>query len=129
MRERICFIFVCIGLLLSACKEVTEPEAKNYSYIVSHSTKAKVSLEEIKVQISWAKSVYPDLGPFGALVKSDINVEKITYNTTFLGQKIQASGLVYLPKMAGNYPVLCFQNGTNTLYSQAPSVNSENGVL
>lgn len=129
MRGRICLIIVCIGLLLGACKEINEPEEKNYSYIVSHSSKAQVSLEEIKFKISWAKSVYPDLGPFAALVKSDIDVEKIIYSTTFLGQKIQASGLVYLPKMAGNYPVLCFQNGTNTLYSQAPSVNSESGVL
>ncbi|MGE5446872.1 MAG: alpha/beta hydrolase family protein [Bacteroidales bacterium] len=129
LRGRICFIIVCVGLLLSACQDVNEPEAKNYSYIVSHTSKAKVSLEEIKFKISWAKSVYPDIGPFSALVKSDIDVEKITYNTTFLGQKIQASGLVYLPKVAGNYPVLCFQNGTNTLYSQAPSMNSESGVL
>lgn len=129
MRGRILFIIACIGLILGACQEVNEPEAKNYSYIVSHSSKAQVSLEEIKFKILWAKSVYPDIGPFGAMVKSDIDVQKIIYSTTFRGQKINASGMVYLPKMAGNYPVLCFQNGTNTLHSQAPSMNSESGVL
>lgn len=122
-------IIVCIGLLLNACKDTNEPEAKNYSYIVSHNSKAQVSLEEIKFKISWAKTLYPDLGPFATLVKSDIAVEKIVYSTTFQDKKINASGLVYLPKVAGNYPVLCFQNGTNTLYSQAPSMNSESGLL
>jgi pimeloyl-ACP methyl ester carboxylesterase len=129
LRGRIFFIIVCIGLLFSACKDTNEPEATNYRYIVSHNSKAQVSLEEIKLKISWAKSLYPDLGPFAALVKSDIDVEKIIYTTTFQDKKIQASGLVYLPKVAGNYPVLCFQNGTNTLYSQAPSMNSEVGLL
>lgn len=128
-KGRICLIVVFLGWIVSACTEVNEPEAKNYSYIVSHTNKAQVSLNDIKFQISWAKSVYPDIGPFAALVKSDINVEKITYSTTFQGKKINASGLVYLPRVAGNYPVLSFQNGTNTLHSQAPSMNSESGVL
>lgn len=129
LKGRICLIIVCIGVLFSACKEVNEPEAKNYRYIVSHTSKAQVALEEIKFEIAWAKTLYPDLGPFSALVKSDIDVQKIIYSTTFMGKKVQASGLVYLPRKAGDYPVLCFQNGTNTLFSQAPSMNSENGLL
>lgn len=129
LKGRIFSIVLFIGLVLGACKDLNEPEVKSYSYIVSHTSIAQVSVDEIKFKLAWAKSVFPDVGPFAALVKTDIEVEKVIYTTTFLNKTINASGLVYMPKVAGNYPVLCFQNGTITLQSQAPSMNSESGVL
>jgi pimeloyl-ACP methyl ester carboxylesterase len=38
-----------------------------------------------------------------------------------MNKNILASGLVCLPKTSGNYPVFSFQNGTNTLHSEAPT--------
>lgn len=129
MRGRIYWIIVCIALTLGACQKEDEPDVKNDLYIVSHTSLAQVSVEEIQFKLAWAKTVYPDAGPFAALVKTDIEVEKVVYSTTFQNRTIHASGLVYLPRVPGHYPILCFQNGTNTLYSQAPSMNSESGML
>ena len=63
------------------------------------------------------------------VVKHDVDIQKITYKTTFKNGDIQASGLVCLPKTAGDYPVLCFQNGTNTLHSEAPSADPTNDLF
>ena len=103
------------------------PEINNYTYFVSNDLKFEVSAQTIKSYLSVVQNNFPEISPLVPLAKNDINVQKIVYKTTFQNQTIHASGLVYLPKAAGNYPVLCFQNGTNTLHSLAPSVilNSE----
>lgn len=59
----------------------------------------------------------------GQLVSSAVDVYKVVYETTADGEKINASGIVCVPQNAGSYPVLSFQNGTNTLDSKAPSNN------
>ncbi len=62
---------------------------------------------------------------------SDVDFYTIKYNTTFEGKKIIASGLVVIPNKSGDFPLLSFQNGTNTEHRNAPSVNyfSENFQL
>lgn len=75
------------------------------------------------------QKVIPQVAPFAQLVRNDINVQKIIYTTPFQGKNINASGLVYMPSQAGNYPVICFQNGTNTEHSKAPSVSAYSEVL
>ena len=54
-------------------------------------------------------------------MSSDITVYKIVYKTTVSNQEINASGLVCVPETPGDYPVLSFQNGTNTVNAYAPS--------
>lgn len=59
----------------------------------------------------------------------DVSVYKISYRTSFKDKDIVASGVVCLPAgQSGNkaFPILSFQNGTNTLHSEAPSVFLEN---
>lgn len=56
-----------------------------------------------------------------AFITSDINIYKIVYKTTVNGHQINASGLVCVPATPGDYPVLSFQNGTNTVNAYAPS--------
>jgi pimeloyl-ACP methyl ester carboxylesterase len=63
----------------------------------------------------------PDLAGLKPFVKSDIKVYKIIYKTTVNGNQIDASGLIIVPVTPGNYPVLSFQNGTNTVNASSPS--------
>jgi pimeloyl-ACP methyl ester carboxylesterase len=59
----------------------------------------------------------------------DVSVYKVSYRTSFKDKDMVASGVLCLPAGAsGNmdFPILSFQNGTNTLHSQAPSVFLEN---
>ena len=68
-----------------------------------------------------AAGTIPDVSTLKPLVTSDIDVYKIVYKTTIDGKKINASGLVCVPSNPGEYPVLSFQNGTNTVNAYAPS--------
>jgi esterase/lipase len=78
-------------------------------------------------QIEWAFnnffSDYPDLMNIKDKFNLGLIVYKISYNTTFQGKNKVASGLVCIPMGEGPFPLLSYQNGTNTEHSNAPSVN------
>ena len=63
----------------------------------------------------------PEVLEIKPLIVNDITVYKIVYKTTVNNQEINASGLVCVPATPGDYPVLSFQNGTNTVNANAPS--------
>jgi predicted esterase len=66
---------------------------------------------------------YPEMASMQERVNHGIIIYKITYKTTFKGESQLASGLVCVPTGEGSFPVISYQNGTNTLHSNAPSVN------
>ncbi|HEY3370460.1 MAG TPA: lipase family protein, partial [Prolixibacteraceae bacterium] len=129
--RRFFLIILCTVLFLQSCKDVNDPTPvkTDYQFLVSNELKLVISAPEIKFKLGVAQNSYPQITPFVALVKNDIDVQKIIYTTTFQNQNIQASGLVCLPKVSGSYPVLCFQNGTNTQQSMAPSVYLNSDML
>lgn len=63
----------------------------------------------------------PEVKNIKSLVISNISVYRIVYKTTINGKEIIASGLVCVPTTPGEYSVLSFQNGTNTVNANAPS--------
>ena len=113
-------IVIFSGLFLNSCTKKDTPVTPANQYLISNEFKLGMTVAEVKTSL---QSYIPEMGLVGSLLQSDIEVQKIIYKTTFQNNKIQASGLVCLPKTAGNYPVLCFQNGTNTLHSDAPTEN------
>ena len=117
------------GLFLHSCDQTDEPEDKVYDNFISNELKFEITTQEAIAKLTTFAAIMPETSLLGAVVKSNIEVHKITYKTTFKEANIQASGLVCLPKTAGNYPVLCFQNGTNTLHSEAPTENPKSDLL
>ena len=83
----------------------------------------------IKTMLGQYEDVYPDLSKISDKVEHGIAVYKIQYNTVFQGENIIASGLVSVPLTEGAYPILSYQNGTNTLHSNAPSVNPDSELF
>ncbi|HET6559613.1 MAG TPA: lipase family protein, partial [Prolixibacteraceae bacterium] len=131
MNSKGWILFICVftGLFFSACSDSSDPESKSYTYYVSNESKAGVTAQDIRQKILLAQMLLPQVAPFVELVKNDVDVQKIVYKTTFQNKSIKASGLVYLPKSPGNYPVLSFQNGTTTERSKAPSVTGDSEML
>ncbi len=72
---------------------------------------------------------YPEIEPIIDEIEHGVTVYKISYITTFNGDDVIASGLVSIPTSMGVYPVLSYQNGTNTEHSKAPSVNPDNELF
>ena len=119
-------VIVFSGLFLNSCTKKDTSVTPVNQYLISSELKFGMTTADVKTSL---QTYIPDMGLVGSLLQSDIEVQKIVYKTTFKSSSIQASGLVCLPKTAGNYPVLCFQNGTNTLHSEAPTENPKGDVV
>lgn len=111
-------IIIIFFTLVNSCKKDDGPDNL---YFVSKELSASYSKDYINKMVNNASISIPEFNLLKTLVVSDINVYRIVYKTTIKGQTISASGLVCVPVTPGDYPVLSFQNGTNTVYAQAPS--------
>jgi pimeloyl-ACP methyl ester carboxylesterase len=94
-------------------------------YLVSFEKHKTYLPSFIKAVLTPLLTPYPELKTITDNLQHGIEVYKITYNTKFEGKDIVASGLVSVPIGNGSFPVISYQNGTNTLNSNAPSVNPD----
>lgn len=115
-------ISVLLLLLAQSCKEKTDEFADN-EYLQSATREVTMTESNIVTLLNAAKTLYPGVESLIPDVASGVIVYSINYMTTFNGSEIMASGLVAVPSVPGTYPVLAYQNGTNTLHANAPSVN------
>lgn len=118
------FVLVLFVVGFAACKgDGGNDEKVADKVLVSYEKVTSIPSITIQMAIASIESTYPDAAGLRALVKSSVNVYKITYKTTFGGSELIASGIVAVPANAGKYPLFSFQNGTNVLYADAPSKN------
>jgi pimeloyl-ACP methyl ester carboxylesterase len=114
---------VFVSFISSCTKDDTEPAN---SYLVSNELVVTYSKLSINSMIDLASVQYPELASFKQYMENDVKVYRIVYRTSIGGKATEASGLVCVPVNPGDYPVLSFQNGTNTLNLNAPSVSPSN---
>lgn len=113
-------------LLMQSCSKEEEPDPfEDNTWLLSSSLKMMRTQENMVTLATWGAVIYPELAGMIDEIESGVNVYSITYNTTFLGEKKIASGLVIIPSVPGDYPVLSFQNGTNTLHANAPTADPD----
>jgi len=115
-------IFLLPLLIVQSCKEKIDPFADN-TYLMSSEREVTLTRQNILALLNTAKTMYPGVTAIIPDVVSGVLIEKITYITSFKGEDIIVSALVAMPSEPGEYPVLIYQNGTNTLYANAPTVN------
>ncbi|HEY5510241.1 MAG TPA: lipase family protein [Prolixibacteraceae bacterium] len=118
-----------VSVLVSNCKsdlktEEIPVEVPKDKYLVSYNVVRSMTASDINILYSPAQYLYPDMAAILPYVKNGAKVYSITYNTTLGTKKLVASGLVTIPDGGATYPILSFQNGTNTLYADAPSLNA-----
>ncbi len=94
-------------------------------YLVSYEKHKTYSVSQIRALLTSYAIIFPDLNNIIEKVEHSIDVYKITYTTEFNGKFVTASGLVSVPLTKGTYPVISYQNGTNTLHSDAPTVKPD----
>jgi len=115
---RIAFLFLTGVLIVTSCQKENGPE---YDYFVSRELKLSYTTSTISGFLDIAAQTYPDFADIKSYIQNDVNVYKLIYNTTVDGKDILASGLLCVPSVPGEYPVLSFQNGTNTVNAWAPT--------
>ncbi|MBA4322363.1 MAG: hypothetical protein C0408_06040 [Odoribacter sp.] len=113
----IILLTVCI---ISSCKKENTDE--RYSYFVSKELLLSYTSSYINSLITNLAISYPEINNIKSRFTGDVIVYRVIYYTTVDGKKIKVSGLVCTPGAAGEYPVICFQNGTNTVNAYAPSM-------
>jgi pimeloyl-ACP methyl ester carboxylesterase len=116
-------IFIILSVIISCSKD--ESSTVN-NYFVSKELISSFTKSYINAMLDVASKTAPELNNLKSLISSDVNIYKIVYKTTVKGEEINVSGLVCVPSTPGDYPVLSFQNGTNTLNASAPTEYSLN---
>lgn len=116
---RLILIVLFFAVLITSCRK--DEEAKDYNYYVSKELITSYSESYIVNLLDAASVVFDVSVDLKPLVGTGVELYKLVYETTIDGKKIKASGLVCAPTDPGEYPVLSFQNGTNTRNSNAPS--------
>ncbi|MGQ9620731.1 MAG: alpha/beta hydrolase family protein, partial [Bacteroidales bacterium] len=119
-KELRLLIFLSTGLMLavSSCKK---EENNPYNYLVSTEKAISYSETYINSLINNAVQYYPEIVQIESLVSGGVDVFKIVYKTDIGNNTINASGLMCVPQEPGVYPLISFQNGTNTVDAYAPS--------
>ncbi len=121
---RIIVILAAVVLFVTSCTK-DDNESSN-TYLVSNELVFTYSKLTINSMIDLAAIQNPQIATLKQYIASDVKIYRITYKSSTGGKEYNASGLVCVPVNQGDYPVLSFQNGTNTLNLQAPSVNPSN---
>ncbi|MRR22836.1 alpha/beta hydrolase [bacterium] len=119
------FMLLMPLLLMQSCqKEAPDPFDDN-QYLISSEVEMMRTKDNILNILTLAATQYPAAGEIIPDVISGVNIYSVTYNTEFLGEPVVASGLICAPTAPGTYPILSFQNGTNTLHSAAPTADPQ----
>ncbi len=114
------FGFLILVLFLAAVS-CSKDETRGNEHFISAEYAVSYSVDYINNLLNTGEEMYPELGQIKTLVSSPVKVYKMVYKTEVNNRETEASGLICLPAGEGEYPVLCFQNGTNTENSNAPS--------
>lgn len=112
-------------LLMQACSEKEPDPFEDNLFLASSNVEFMRTKENMVTLLNYAAILYPEVADLIPEVKSGVNIYSVTYNTTFMGEDVLASGLIMIPSVPGSYPVLSYQNGTNTLNANAPSVDPD----
>jgi len=108
---------------VSGCHKDNDNQPAENIYLQSFEKVNSYSSGFIKAILGTQSTAYPEINPIIASSMYGIDIYKITYKTSFKNSEVTASGLVCVPDADGQFPVISFQNGTNTSHYNAPSVN------
>jgi len=111
-------IFFSVIMFFSSCSKVEE---NKYEYFVSKEFIENYSSTYINTLLDFATPAYPELNDIKPYISLSVDIYKVVYKTDVQGAEILASGLLCIPVGEGDYPLLSFQNGTNTVNNYAPT--------
>ena len=128
LLSRYCLAIILISTLFVSpgCKKDSADEKPANEVLISYQKILIYQAESIKQQLGIWMASYPDAVAIINNTAYGVDVYKITYKSTYKGEPVTASGLVCLPQSQESFPIVSFQNGTNTQKSNCPSVNPTN---
>lgn len=122
------FTYGCMGLLLIlaiSCHNDSEDLPVN-EYLEDYELVLVYPQPAIAGLLTAFSIEYPEMDDIVENATYGVEVYRISYKTHYRDSVITASGLVCIPSAGKSFPVISFQNGTNTSHDNAPSVNPTN---
>ncbi len=104
--------------VVTSCKKSEEPQ---YEHFVSKELITSYSTTYINILLDLASATYPELSVLKQHIAHPVDIYRVVYKTEVNSMEISASGLLCVPSEKGDYPLVSFQNGTNTVNAYAPS--------
>ena len=126
-RIRICSYLIIIFFIAISCEK--SEEAKFGNYLIRYEHIKSSSITQLKLEMSLVSTVFPEYDSLLSLTKYGLDIYKVDYKTLLFGEPIEASGLVVLPQYDSLFPILSFQNGTNTCHKNTPSENTSGLIV
>ena len=119
-------------VIISSCdltKDEGEVPVSSNNFLINYTQVKSAPAQFVKLAFEEIEKQSPVPITFSDKVKYGVWVYKVSYKTKFKNKDVVASGVVCVPMTdsADPFPLLSFQNGTNTLHSKAPSLNIEIG--
>jgi pimeloyl-ACP methyl ester carboxylesterase len=111
-------LITAIISVVSSCKKNEEPQ---YEHFVSKELITSYSTLYINILLDIASSTYPELSVLKQHISHPVDIYRVVYKTEVNNTEINASGLLCVPSDKGDYPLISFQNGTNTVNAYSPS--------
>ncbi|MBN2610701.1 MAG: hypothetical protein JXB00_04015 [Bacteroidales bacterium] len=108
-----------ILFLIWSCEK--DKEQTEYDSLVSYQKLKTIKVADAKLWLGYINIPGLDVQRIIDNTQYDVEIYKLVYKVTFKGSEIKASGIVCLPNSPQSFPLLSFQNGTNTAGSKAPS--------
>ena len=116
-------VLLAVLILIVSC-EKQDNENKVYGdYLYEYELLSSYTEQQVKEKLFLGSLVIPGLDTLISSSEYGVDVYRILYQTSFNSEDIIASGLVCIPTSSGSFPIISFQNGTNTCHSNAPSEN------
>ena len=126
MKIRLLSIGIIFLLLFQACKKVPDNRQDNFQYLIDYERVTTLSKEYISGLYQFQSIQYPEILNFLDNTIYDVEIYTISYKTSYKDSIITASGVVCIPKASDAFPLVSFQNGTNTSNNNAPSIAVNN---
>jgi pimeloyl-ACP methyl ester carboxylesterase len=114
-------VILSVSLIISVLSSCKKEEGKEYKYFVSKEYFITYTVDYINNLMNYASSEYPAFDDLKPYISNPVDVYKVIYKTVINDKTINASGLICIPSGKGEYPLFCFQNGTNTVNDNSPS--------
>ncbi len=115
--------------IFQACKKELDTPNDFYQYLNGYQKISTLSQSFITTIYRYQSIQYPEIIELLNNTHYDVDIYRITYNTTYQDSGIIASGIVCIPNAPEAFPILSFQNGTNTSHNNAPSVSIANSYF
>ncbi|HEY0741939.1 MAG TPA: lipase family protein [Chryseosolibacter sp.] len=112
------YLFLLVTICFLACDdEAPVATAEEKKYFVAVEERSNVSAQTLKaLAVGFGQ---PDIA---ALIQYGVKTYALTYQTTYRGEPIEASGLLMVPVgVTGEAPLLSVQHGTTFIKDDAPS--------